>query len=295
MRTCADIREGTWSMAGNSMERGRSVSSKTIAIVLAFGGGCEHNISEIARLVGLPISTAHRLIRELEAAKVLERTDHGYRVGPQLRAIASNADSATSTVHERTRRILEDLFAALAQPGCTLRLGVLEQLDVRYIEKSAEARPVSPVVEPHPLPAHATAMGKALLAFAPAPLTEQLIARGLPRYTPRTITDSTALHRTLSAIRVSQVAMSRREHDPHLSAIAVPIFRGDGIAVAALELCLRDSADLWLAKPALQVAAASLCHELQTSHTWEQCALMPPDRRLGATTAALTAWPSRQP
>jgi DNA-binding IclR family transcriptional regulator len=63
---------------GGKLDGVRTVGEQqTIAVVLAFGGGSEHNISEIARLVGLPISTAHRLIREPEADRIVERTDHG--------------------------------------------------------------------------------------------------------------------------------------------------------------------------------------------------------------------------
>ena len=44
---------------------GRSVTSKVIAILMTFGSGGSYSLTEIARLTGLPISTAHRLITEL--------------------------------------------------------------------------------------------------------------------------------------------------------------------------------------------------------------------------------------
>jgi hypothetical protein len=50
-------------MAGNSTETGRSVTSKITSILLTFTEGDEHSLTEIARLAGLPISTAHRLTR----------------------------------------------------------------------------------------------------------------------------------------------------------------------------------------------------------------------------------------
>ncbi len=52
-------------MAGNSTDTGRSVTSKVIAILLTFTGGSVYSLTEIARLTGLPISTAHRLATEL--------------------------------------------------------------------------------------------------------------------------------------------------------------------------------------------------------------------------------------
>ena len=55
-------------MAVNTAEAGRSVTSKITSILLTFTRGNEHSLTEIARLAGLPISTAHRLIAELSRA-----------------------------------------------------------------------------------------------------------------------------------------------------------------------------------------------------------------------------------
>jgi hypothetical protein len=52
-------------MAGNAIEPGRSVTSKVAAILLTFGDGAEHSLTEIARLTCLPVSTTHRLVTEL--------------------------------------------------------------------------------------------------------------------------------------------------------------------------------------------------------------------------------------
>jgi len=62
-------------MAGNSTESGRSVTSKITSILLTFTEGSEHSLTEIARLAGLPISTAHRLTSELASWRLLERTE----------------------------------------------------------------------------------------------------------------------------------------------------------------------------------------------------------------------------
>jgi DNA-binding IclR family transcriptional regulator len=52
-------------MAGNSTESGRSVTSKITSILMTFTEGSVHSLTEIARLAGLPVSTAHRLTSEL--------------------------------------------------------------------------------------------------------------------------------------------------------------------------------------------------------------------------------------
>jgi DNA-binding IclR family transcriptional regulator len=283
-------------MAGNSVDSGRSVTSKVIAILMTFSGGSEYTLTEIARLTGLPISTAHRLATELATAGLLERTDDGqYRVGMRLKAIAGQAVPVSASVYERTRRVLEDLAAAATRS--TVRLGVLDGLHVAYIEKTSDNRPVSMVFEPTVLPAHATAMGKALLAFAPMRVVEELIGHGLPRYTQHTVTVPQLLRRALSFTRLSGVAVWGRELDPHTSAIAVPVFGAGGGVVAALEVAVQDSQDLRLIQPPLVVAARSLSRELQASHVRGRIAISPDrhfDVMINSAVAAMRGSASQQ-
>src|SRR4051794_23054336 len=128
------------SVAGNSTESGRSVTSKITSILMAFTEGSEHSLTEIARLAGLPISTAHRLTSELASWRLLERTEDGrYRMGFPLRVIGTT-DSCASSLRERAPCVLEDLAAAT---GRRARLGVLRELEVAYIEKVPGCSPVT--------------------------------------------------------------------------------------------------------------------------------------------------------
>ena len=127
-------------MAGNSADAGRSVTSKVVAILETFSHGNLHSLTEIAHRTGLPISTVHRLASELAAHGILERTDDAqYRVGTTLKFLGSN-DDAPPTVHERARSVMEDLAATT---HTDVRLGILEGLQVAYIEKRAGHYPVS--------------------------------------------------------------------------------------------------------------------------------------------------------
>ena len=72
--------------------------------------------------------------------------------------------------------MLEDLVTA-ARIGA--RLGVLADLGVAYIEKRCDHSPVTTFAQTPRLPAHATALGKALLAFSPADVVDRITARGL--------------------------------------------------------------------------------------------------------------------
>jgi DNA-binding IclR family transcriptional regulator len=267
-------------MAGNSADSGRSVTNKVVAILLTFTGGTVYSLTEIARLTGLPISTAHRLASELAAWGILERTEEGqYRAGVQLKVIGSQSKLAPASIHEKARRVMEDLAAATSRTS--VRLGVLSDLDVAYIEKLPGSRPVSMFYEAVTAPAHATAMGKALLAFSAPGTVELVVRRGLERYTPYTLTTPERLRRALAVTRLTRVAVSRRELDEHTSAVAVPVFGAGGDVVAALELEARDPQDLRRMQPPLIVAGRALSRELAATHNRGHFALTA-ERYLGA-------------
>jgi hypothetical protein len=84
--------------AGNSADAGRSVTSKVWAILMTFTEGSEHSLTEIARLAGLPISTAHRLTSELGSWRLLERT--------AARPARSPASSRSAADHVQQSQLL---------------------------------------------------------------------------------------------------------------------------------------------------------------------------------------------
>jgi len=247
-------------MAGNSAEPGRSVTSKVVAILLTFQDGHEHSLTEIAQLTGLPVSTAHRLVTELEGSGLLERTDDAeFQAGLPLQVFSCGTSSPPGIV-EVTRRALEDLATAT---GARARLGILVGWQVAFIEKHCDHGPVTTFGKAPRLPAHATALGKALLAFSPAEVLDRIIANGLERYTPYTLTDPEKLRRCLATTRRTRVAFVRSEFKQGISAVAVPVFGAGGAAVAALEVTVPNlCVDLQAANCVLTVAARGISREL---------------------------------
>ena len=250
-------------MAGNSTEPGRSVTRKVVAILLTFRDGNEHSLTEIARLTCLPVSTVHRLVTELAGWGVLERTEGStFRVGQPIKTMGSRRVD-TPAIIESARRVLEDLATALRTGA---RLGILTDTCVAYIEKRCDHSPVTTFAQTPRLPAHATALGKALLAFSPAGVVDGIIGDGLKAYTPNTLTDPEQLRRCLASIRLTRVAISRWELESGMSAVAVPVFGVGGMAVAALGLDVPNlRTDLRLASSVLTVAARGMSRELATS------------------------------
>ena len=115
------------------------------------------------------------------------------------------------------------------------------------------------------LPAHPTALGRALLAFSPARTVELTILHGLRAYTPHTVTSPERFRRALAVTRLTRVAVTRWELEPDVCGVAMPVFGPGGEVVAAIELTVSDlGPELKSVLPALAIASRSLSRELAT-------------------------------
>ncbi|MDT7704956.1 MAG: hypothetical protein QOG20_563 [Pseudonocardiales bacterium] len=237
----------------------RSVVSRITAILSTFLTGDSHSITEIARMTGLPLSTTHRLTADLAAWQLLYRAPDGlYRIGSTVQQLGSDVISAPA-LKERAPQIVTDLCEAT---GMRARFGVLADGRVAYIEKRLDPEPVTSFSRSATLPAHASAAGKAILAFAPSS-TVAWVAQHLTVFTSRTLDTPDRLHRALGIVRLTHTAVAHGELTPGQRAAAAPVFGCGGAAVAALELELPDlPTDLVVAKAALAVAARGLSREL---------------------------------
>ena len=264
----------------------RTVASRLTTILLTFRAGSNHSLTEMAGITGLPMSTVHRMAAELAAWQLLTRLPDGrYVIGPNLRHIAG-AIEHRPRLEERAALVVADLADVTQRRA---RMGVLEAGSVPYLEKVPGADPVSRCWALAPLPAHATALGKALLAFSTRPVLAP-VGQRLASYTPRTITSSEQLQRHLQIVRVTRLAQSYGELVVDECAIAAPVFGPGGVAVAALEIQvrdLRDDADRFRAP--LEVAARGLSRELALSGPADDV----PDRRSLAAPGDGVAGPPR--
>jgi DNA-binding IclR family transcriptional regulator len=237
----------------------RSVASRITAILSTFLAGESHSVTEIARLTRLPVSTTHRLTAELVSWQLLRRTADGrYEVGLTLQRLGGDGWSVPA-LHERGPQVVTDLCEVAHRRA---RLGSLRGDRVAYIEKQTGTGAATAFCANAVLPAHATALGKALLAFAPRE-TVASVEQRLTAYTRHTLTTPDKLHRALQAIRLTRTAEARGELFPGDWAVAVPVFGGGGVVVAALELDVHDlCTDIESCRVALAVAARGLSREL---------------------------------
>jgi DNA-binding IclR family transcriptional regulator len=134
---------------------------------------------------------------------------------------------------------------------------------VLYVEKAYGGRPLSEFSAAATLPAHATAVGKALLAFSPPETVDHVIRHGLRSYTASTVATAARLRHALKVTRLRGIAVARGELLSGQCAVAVPVFGPAGEVAAALEVQLCDvPSEMPTTVPALMVAARGLSRDL---------------------------------
>ncbi|MEU6780126.1 IclR family transcriptional regulator [Nonomuraea angiospora] len=242
-------------MAGGAREGGRSVTSKVLAILGAFDSAHPQlTLTDVARRSGLPLSTAHRLVAELEEWQALSRAPDGLlRVGLRLWELGQ---LAPGRLQDLAHPWLQELFATTRE---NVHLAVRDGLEVLYVDKVYGRRAV-PIVSRTGgrLPMHPTGVGKALLAYEPDWFVKSYLARKLERPTPHTITEPGRLARELAVVRAQGYALTYEEMTLGTCSAAAPILV-DGRPVAALGIVLssRRARELpQLIDPLLSTAAA---------------------------------------
>ncbi|WP_199429927.1 IclR family transcriptional regulator [Qaidamihabitans albus] len=218
-------------------------------------------LSELARRAGLPLSTTHRLVRELTARGALERDDDGgYRVGLWLWEVASLAPHGPG-LRESALPFLEDLYEATHQ---NVQLAVLDAAEVVYLERISgrHAIRIQSRVGGR-LPVHATGVGLVLLAYAPAAVQEQVLAAPLKRYSAKTISSAARLRRELAEVRRNGYAISDGQIELDALSVAAPVYGGDDTVTAAISIVVpAEGTDPRTLVPAVRAAARGISRVL---------------------------------
>jgi DNA-binding IclR family transcriptional regulator len=191
--------------------------------------------AEVARDLGVHRSTALRLLGTLERHNLVERDPRTakYRLGRRLPQLASVV-TGEFDLRFVARPVCERLASVV---GETVTLDVLDADEIVPIEQAAGSTAVVSVNWlGRRTPVHCTASGKVILAFAPAPVRQRLLARPLERRTPHTIVARVALEEQLAAALEAGFARTYQELEIGLDAIAAPVHSAEGAVVAAIDV-----------------------------------------------------------
>jgi DNA-binding IclR family transcriptional regulator len=205
-----------------------------------FGPGRQTlSLSDIARRSGLPKTTVHRVLRQMESIGAVDRVGRRYRVGTRIFVLGSRGQEAAIRA-----AALPHMTELNRRFGHTLHLATLAGPDVLYLEKlSSRATAPSPSVVGGCLPAHCTAVGKVMLAWQPPESLDDLGMGCLAERTGASITSGRRLLASLRVIRERRVAVDNEEAAEGLRCVAAPIILGER-AVAAMSIAYSASVAL---------------------------------------------------
>lgn len=241
----------------------QSAVSKALTLLelLAEWKGGSATLSELARAAGLPKSSTHRLLRELELHDLVDRVGLKYRVGGRFFEMSLSARwSQHGHMRDVAAPILEQLYE---RTRLTVHLAVLQGRDVLYLEK---------ITAPHGsgipsrvggrMPATCTALGKALLAYSPPAVVRAALVGEVARPTKWSPREPTLL---LEQLRLAASTGAAHEHDEAkvgLSCVAAPVLIGTR-PLAAISLSgYRWTNDPKAYVPLLRGAAADIAKRL---------------------------------
>lgn len=236
MRTAAPTgrREPADVPAPSHHESANSVLGKARLILECFQlDDVDLSLTEISRRTGIAKASVHRLNQELLEWGMLERSGQEYRLGLRAFELGSRAPRIR-VLRDGIRPLMEGLFYT---HGETVHLGVLDGLEVVYIEKvSSGPHATRPSQIAGRMPLHCTATGKVLLAHGPRSLLAGIVELGLERRTPSTVVQAGLLSEQLAKVRERGYATEHEETAVGYCSVAVPIFGTSGLLLAALSI-----------------------------------------------------------
>lgn len=189
---------------------------------------------ELSSQLPYPKSSLHGLLQTISAMKWLtfDPVQRRYSIGVKPWEVGQSFLRSREIV-VRARQFLREANLEL---GETVQLGILDDLDVIYIDKAEGTRPLRLISNiGSRLPAYVTGIGKSLLAGLDEATLESRFAGALLKgYTSQTITSGDELLRVLRKVRRQGYAVDDGEYTLGVYCVAVPIRDLGGSVVAAM-------------------------------------------------------------
>jgi IclR family transcriptional regulator, pca regulon regulatory protein len=201
-----------------SLERG-------MAVIQVFSR--EHpalTLSEVARLTGMTRATARRILLTLEKLGHVRSDGRRFSLTPRVLTLGW-AYLSSLDLWEIAQPLMEDLVQETHE-SCSA--ATLDLPDIVYVARVPTRRIMTIALGVGTrLPAHATSMGRVLLADLPEEELDAFLSEHeLERFTPHTIVEPRALEAAVAEVREQGWALVDQELEIGLRSVAAPIRRG---------------------------------------------------------------------
>jgi DNA-binding IclR family transcriptional regulator len=195
----------------------------------------ELGVAEVAKMLGRSKSTVSGWMSAMLEVGLLDRDEGGgpYRLGIRLAALGELAKRSTSAQRVATP-LLEQLTRRTRETASLNMLIGSEVVNSVVVESPLPIHSAGGLGIPMPL--HATAAGKVLLAWKTPEHIRHLLPLRLEQFTPDTISDIEILMDELRAIRQRGYSIANGELAPDLFAVSAPVRDSAGVVVCAISL-----------------------------------------------------------
>jgi DNA-binding IclR family transcriptional regulator len=199
--------------------------ARGLRLLLTVADRGEARADELSALLEMPVSTVYRYLRTLAEFGFVDRHGGQFRLGPKL-LIGTGANVSSERLIRHADPVLRMLAEETGETAVVVRRIGLSSICLHQIESDAALRVT---LEPGSMtPLYAGAAGRVLLAFAPAEVLDEVLGQDLLRITPNT-PDERDLRNGLGDVVLTGIATSEGELIEGSVAMAVPVFRDDGI------------------------------------------------------------------
>ncbi len=193
-----------------------------------------YGINELARELNVPVNSAFRILKCLEARGYVEWSgDGGYQLGTRLFTLGMRLYRRFD-LRLRARKHLETLCQTT---GETCQLHVSNRQQVLVLDVITPPTPYFMQMTPgSTLHYHCNAFGKAMLAFMTNEQRAEILDGPLEKMTDSTITNRAVLERELQKVQETGLAYDREEYVKGIYCIGAPVFDASGQVVAGAGL-----------------------------------------------------------
>jgi DNA-binding IclR family transcriptional regulator len=194
-------------------------------------------VSEIAETLEIPRSATYELVFTLVSHGAVRQYDNG-EVGLGHMTLVLGSAYGRKLDFAQTAQAAAQRVAQMCDE--TVQIGVMDAGHVLYLAKADSTRPVRLVSNIGArVPAHCTALGKALLAHLSAEeFARYLDEMPLVALTDRSIVDRDALLAQLEAVRATGAAAEECESNADVACVAAPVWNGQGVNIAAMSIAV---------------------------------------------------------